>query len=163
MAGAQGRVHAINTSRGGVPKLPVEGAWIARDGVEGDAQADRKHHGGPDRAVCLFSLEVIEAVAGEGHPIFPGSTGENVTVSGLDWRLVRPGSVLRIGEAELQVTDYTSPCKTIRGSFTNGTYKRISEKLHPGSSRVYARVLAGGAVRVGDPVTVHGHEAAAPF
>jgi MOSC domain-containing protein YiiM len=149
-----GTVHSINTSRGGVPKLPVESAWIDAQGVEGDAQADRKHHGGPDRAVCLFSLEVIETVAREGHAIFPGSTGENVTVAGLDWDLVRPGAVIAIGGVELEVTDYTAPCKTIAGSFEDRAYKRISQKVHPGSSRVYARVRQPGLLRAGDEVTI---------
>lgn len=146
------RVHSINRSAGGVPKRPVESATIDENGVEGDWQTDRKHHGGPDRAVCVFALEVIEALAAEGHPIFPGSTGENLTISGLDWPAVQPGDRLAAGEVELEVTSFTSPCRTIAGSFSDGRQKRISQKLFPGWSRVYARVLRPGLVAVGDEV-----------
>ncbi len=149
-----GTVHAINTSHGGVPKRPVDEAWIDASGVDNDWQEDRKHHGGPDRAVCLYSLELIDALAREGHPIFPGSTGENITVTGVEWERVKPGDRIHVGAVELEVTDYTAPCKTIADSFIARRYKRISQKLHPGWSRVYARVLRPGRVSVGDAVTV---------
>src|SRR3712207_3923787 len=97
-AGTTGVVHQINVSNGGVPKLPVPEAAVTVDGVGGDRQRDLRVHGGPFRAVCLFSLEVIERLRAEGHPIAPGTVGENVTVGGLDWTLVRPGVRLRIGE-----------------------------------------------------------------
>lgn len=147
-----GKVHSINVSSGGVPKTPVAAAWVDENGVEGDWQNDRKHHGGPDRAVCVYALEVIEALAAEGHPIFPGSTGENLTLAGLDWGAVQPGDRLEVGELELEVTSFTSPCKTISGSFRDGAQKRISQRLFPGWSRVYARVLQPGRIAVGDEV-----------
>lgn len=146
------KVHSINRSSGGVPKLPVAGAWVDRKGVEGHCQTDRKHHGGPERALCVYALEVIEALATEGHPIFPGSTGENLTIAGLDWQAVQPGDRLEAGEVELEITSFTSPCSTISGSFSDGCQKRISQKLFPGWSRVYARVLTDGMVAVGDEV-----------
>lgn len=148
------QVHSINRSSGGVPKTPVVSAWVDILGVEGDRQADTKHHGGPDRAVCIYSLEVIEALAAEGHPIGVGTTGENLTVRGVDWGAIQPGLRLRVGGAELEVTSFTSPCKTIRYSFIDERYKRISQKLHPGWSRVYARVLSPGSVAVGDTVVI---------
>ena len=49
-----GRVVQVNVSPGGVPKLPVPGAWVGRAGVEGDAQAHPDVHGGPHRAVALL-------------------------------------------------------------------------------------------------------------
>ena len=72
-------------AEGGVPKIPVGAARLGAEGVEGDKQNDLRHHGGPLRAVCIYSLEIIEALQGEGHPIGPGTTGENITISGLDW------------------------------------------------------------------------------
>lgn len=149
-----GRVVQIGVSRGGVPKLPTPRARLSSDGVEGDRQNDRRHHGGPDRAVCLYSLEVIEALQREGHPIAPGSAGENLTVSGLDWDSIVPGIRLRIGEALLEVASYTVPCKTIRASFADGRFERISQKTNPGWSRVYARVLFAGEARTGDAVEI---------
>lgn len=147
-------VHSINASEGGVPKIPMREAWIGVNGVEGDRQADQRLHGGPDRAVCLYSLDLIEALQAEGHPIFPGSIGENVTVQELEWGEVSPGSRLRIGGAELEVTAFTSPCATIQASFLDSRYKRVSQKVNPGWSRVYARVLIPGHVTIGDPVSL---------
>lgn len=125
--------------------------------MAGDCQRNLKYHGGPDRALCLYSLERIEALAAEGHPIGVGSTGENVTLAGMDWRAVTPGVRLALGgDVVIEVTDYTKPCRTIQGSFAGRRSGRISQKTHPGWSRVYARVLAAGIVRVGDPVRVVG-------
>jgi len=122
-------------------------------GVSGDAQRNREHHGGPDRALCLFSMERIRALQAEGHSITPGQIGENLTVEGLDWNAVTPGARLLLGEEVLvEITRYTSPCVNIRASFTGGDYARVSQKRHPGMSRVYARVLRSGAIRRGDPV-----------
>ncbi|HEX7241089.1 MAG TPA: MOSC domain-containing protein [Longimicrobiaceae bacterium] len=146
-------VHRINVSPGGVPKLPVPEAEVGFLGLAGDKQRDRRFHGGPLRALCLFPLEEIERLRAEGHPIGPGSTGENVTTAGLPWEAVRPGARLALGdEVVVEVTSYTVPCKTIRDSFRDGEFKRISQKLHPGESRVYARVLRTGRIRAGDPV-----------
>jgi MOSC domain-containing protein YiiM len=140
-------------SPGGVPKRPVESAEVTARGVAGDAQRDHEHHGGPDRALCLFAMETIRALQAEGHPVEPGHIGENLTVEGLDWVAVKPGARLLLGDdVLLEITRYTSPCLNIRASFTGGNYGRVSQKLHPGSSRVYARVLRTGAIRRGDPV-----------
>lgn len=148
-------VVSLNVSPGGVPKLPVERARIHVGGMAGDWQRNRKFHGGPDRALCLFSLERIEAIAAEGHPIGVGTTGENVTVAGLEWERVVPGTRLRLGaEVVVEVTTYTKPCRTIQGSFRDRRTGRISQKTFPGWSRVYARVTTEGMVAVGDAVVL---------
>lgn len=147
-----GRISGIHISSGGVPKQPLAAAMVLWNCMEGDGHNDHVGHGGPDRAVCIFSAEVIEALRNEGHPIFPGSTGENVTVSGLDWTEIVPGTLMRMGAVRLQVTRYASPCRTIRESFSDGYFNRISQKLFPGWSRVYARVLTPGRVLLGDSV-----------
>lgn len=147
-------VVQLSRSRGGVPKLAVDEALVTANGLSGDRQRDRRFHGGPNRALCLYSDDLIERLALEGHPIVRGSTGENVTIRGLDWRTVRPGARLLIGAAEVEVTAYAAPCKTIRRSFIGEDFTRISQKLHSGWSRVYCRVLREGAVRVEDAVTV---------
>jgi MOSC domain-containing protein YiiM len=122
-------------------------------GLVNDDHDDKKHHGGPERAVCVYSLERIRALQAEGHPIDIGTAGENVTVEGIDWELVVPGARFRLGdEVLLEVASFTSPCKTIRESFIEGRFVRISQKLHPGWSRVYTRVLSEGAIRYGDAV-----------
>lgn len=153
MSGGAGRVHSIQVSSGGAPKRAVARARIGKLGLEGDRQRNLKFHGGPDRAVCLFSLEVIERLRAEGHPIEPGSTGENLTLAGLDWAAVVPGARLRIGaDALLEVTQHTKPCATVAASFQGGAFQRIAPREHPHECRLYARVLAEGDAAPGDPV-----------
>jgi MOSC domain-containing protein YiiM len=148
-----GTLVSINVSNGGVPKRRVADAKVLRLGLLKDAHDDTEGHGGPERAVCVYALERIRALQSEGHPIDVGTAGENVTVEGIDWGLVAPGARLRLGdEVVLEVTSFTSPCKTIRDSFIDGKFVRISEKLHPGWSRVYTRVLSEGQIRSGDAV-----------
>jgi MOSC domain-containing protein YiiM len=152
---ATGRVYQISLSQGGVPKLPVRDAVMTHEGIVGDRQANRKFHGGPDRALCLYALEKIESLRAEGHPIHPGATGENITTEGVDWSALAPGVVLQLGpEVVIEITSHATPCKTISGSFSEGRFVRISEKVNPGDSRLYARVLRGGSVRVGDLISV---------
>jgi MOSC domain-containing protein YiiM len=151
----RGRIAQLSLSAGGVPKRAVASAIVGELGLAGDGHRDPAHHGGPERAVCLYSLEAIEALRLEGHRIEPGSLGENVTVQGLDWTLVAPGTRLRLGpDVVVEITRYTSPCHNIRPFFADGQYARVSEKRHPGWSRVYALVLRAGAVTTGDDVEI---------
>jgi len=146
------RIVQISVSLGGVPKTAIPTAWVTTEGLEGDSHRYR-HHGGQERAVCLYSIEAIEWLRTEGHSIAPGSIGENVTVQGLDWSAVVPGSHLLLGEQVLlEVTRYTTPCRTITGVFKDGDVARVSQKTHPGWSRVCARVLVDGVIRRDDPV-----------
>src|SRR3712207_5932930 len=102
-----GRIHQLSCSRGGVPKLPVEEALLTPTGLDCDAQADLRYHGGPERALCLFSLELIRALQSEGHPIAPGTVGENVTVEGVEWGGLKPGTRLALGDDVLvEITSY---------------------------------------------------------
>jgi MOSC domain-containing protein YiiM len=151
---ATGRIVQLSVSAGGVPKRAVAEARVTRLGLEGDAHRYR-HHGGPDRAVCLFAMEAIQALAAEGHAIAPGAIGENVTTEGLDWATIVPDAYLVLGEwVLLQVTRYTKPCRTIAPVFVGGEFDRVSQKSHPGWSRVYARVLVEGRVRADDEVRI---------
>ena len=150
-----GRIVQISVSPGGVPKRAVDAARITLDGVEGDAHRDHEHHGGPDRAVCLYSMDAIRALVAEGHVVAPGTLGENVTLEGLDWSSIEPGTCLRLGAGVLlEVTRYTSPCFNIKAAFVGGEFARVSQKRHPGWSRVYTRVLREGTIRTGDPAAV---------
>lgn len=152
---SEGHIHQINISPGGVPKRPVPTARIEVGGVVGDHQADRVHHGGPDQDLCLYSLEVIEALQAEGHPIQPGFAGENLTLAGIEWARMRPGITLWIGEeAKAVVTNPAVPCTKNAAWFLDRNFRRMSEDLYPGWSRWYARVLVPGDVAVGDPVRI---------
>ena len=148
---------SINTSNGGVPKLPVGGSRriaVGKGGVAGDRQRDLRYHGGPERAVCLYSSERIAALQAEGHHVEVGSLGENLTLAGIDWALMTTGTSVRVGSVTLELTRPAAPCAKLTGFFAEGDFTRVSEKLHPGWSRMYARVLEEGAVQVGDPVEV---------
>jgi MOSC domain-containing protein YiiM len=151
---APGRIFQINASDGGVPKRPLRQAEIRELGLISDKQNNTKVHGGPERAVCLYSLERILALQAEGHPIFPGSVGENITITGLDWTAVVPGARLRLGEVVVEITSYTTPCQEITDSFADLNSQRILQKKYPGWSRVYSRVLQPGTCQIGDPVTL---------
>ncbi|MFN2272976.1 MAG: MOSC domain-containing protein [Anaerolineae bacterium] len=151
------RIHQINISDGGVPKLPVHEAEVTPLGLVGDRQANTKHHGGPERALCLYALERITALQGEGHPISPGSTGENLTLTGLGWTQVIPGTRLLLGdEVVIEITKYTLPCAKIAESFIDGETNRMAQEQHPGWSRVYAKVLIPGHLHTGDNVYILG-------
>lgn len=149
------KVVSININEnGGVPKYPVDKAFIGENKISGDKQKDAIHHGGVDRAVCLFSMDLIHELKKEGHPIFPGSIGENITIKGLDWKILKTGVKLKFGEVEIQLTGPTTPCKTIAKSFKNAKFVRVSEKLHPGWSRWYGKVLKEGFITLNDKIFI---------
>ncbi len=151
---AAASIHQINISDGGVPKQPVSSAQVAVGGVVGDDQADKRHHGGPDQDLCLFSLEVIEALRAEGHPIEPGFAGENITIAGLDWGEMKRGVILQFGsDVVAEVTWPAVPCSKNAPWFKDRDFRRMSEEDHPGWSRWYARVLEPGGITVGDQVS----------
>lgn len=151
-ATSTGTVVQLNTSGGGVPKLPVESVQLLRTGLVGDLQDDHRNHGRPWQAVCLWSAEVVDALTAEGHPIGYGSAGENVTVRGLDWGVVTPGARLGVGEALIQVSAYAIPCDKNAQWFSDGWFQRMSHEVDPAGSRLYASVVREGVARVGDPV-----------
>jgi len=147
-------VYSINVnSAGGVPKYPVEKILLGKNNVQGDKQNDLQYHGGPSRAVCLFSLERILSLQKEGHPIQPGTTGENLTIQGLDWNLMKVGAKFQIGEVEIELTGPAPPCKTISESFNGEGFVRISEKKYPGWSRWYASIRKEGMVAKNDIIS----------
>ena len=155
-----GIIEQISASPGGVPKTAQPHGVVRKSGLVGDRQADRRAHGGPNRSLCLFSADVIDALRAAGHDIFAGATGENVTIRGLDWKRVRPGSRLALGDqVRLQVTEYAAPCWKIAGCFRDADFSVVDQQISPGVSRVYARVLEEGPVCQGDRVWLEDDEA----
>lgn len=151
----EGRLLQVNVSRGGVPKRPVPRARVTLLGVEGDRQNAVTVHGGPHRAVSILGIDAIRRVAAEGHPIGPGTTGENLTIEGFDVSRLPAGSRLAIGaQVELELSAPAAPCETIRDSFVDGRFSRLSPKTHPSDSRMYARVITEGDVQPGDRIVV---------
>jgi MOSC domain-containing protein YiiM len=148
-------LYQINCSPGGVPKLPVAEAWVSVEGIEGDGHRNRQRHGGPDRALCLYSFEILEVLQQEGHRIYAGASGKNLTVAGLNWTQLEPGARLKIGEnLHIELTGYCEPCRQNARWFLEENFQRISHRHHPGWSRMYARVVSEGRIRSGDQVWI---------
>jgi MOSC domain-containing protein YiiM len=153
---ATGSVLQVNTSAGGVPKqsLGSSRATIGTRGIEGDVQADRKHHGRPFQALCLWSAEVIAELAAAGHPITAGAAGENLTLTGIDWATLRPGSRLRVGTALAELSYPAVPCQKQARWFSDGDFNRISHDRSPNWTRWYAWVREPGEVEPRDSVVL---------
>ena len=157
--GTSGVVVTVCQNGGGVPKAPVEDAHAGRLGLDGDAHTEPEDiHGGPDRAICLYSQEAIERVRADGHQAFPGAYGENVVLLGIDWAQLREGDRVELGEPGegplMELTRYATPCQTIAHWFTERRISRISQKVNPQDARWYARVLREGRVEPGMPARV---------
>lgn len=152
----EGVVDQINVSNGGVPKASVPAARAGSRGLVGDRQADRKHHGRVFQALCLYSTEAITRLQDDGHPIHPGAVGENLTLHGLRWSELRPGTRLQVGTAILELSVPAIPCAKNSQWFADGDFDRLHHDRHPGETRWYACVMSDGEIRVGDPVVVEG-------
>ena len=154
-----GRVVSVNVSPGGVPKLPVPEQFVGRLGLADDRHIEPvPSHGGPDQAVCLYSMEAIQRLVDEGHNAFPGAFGENLTMEGIELDSIGPGDRLAIGIGGLviEVTWHAAPCQKQAQWFADGRFARISGKTHPADARWYARVVREGPVRPGDRIWVGG-------
>lgn len=145
--------------RTSIDKRPARGAVVVRRlGLDGDAQSNRRHHGGPDKAVHAYAQEDLDhwsEVLGAEVP--PGQLGENLTTLGLDVTEAEIGSRWQVGEALLEVASVRTPCATLRawqqrsGYDVTGWTRRFAAAVRPGA---YLRVLGEGEVRAGDDVVV---------
>lgn len=155
------RIVQINVSRGGVPKHPVVEGRVTFTRLEGDDWNDKRHHGLPGQAICLFSVELIEELKAEGYPLFPGALGENFTTEGIDYRTVRIGDTWHIGnQVVIRITKVRGPCRTIT-AYGEGIIKALyGQEVRQGNvnawkwgrSGYYAEVLREGIVLPGDPI-----------
>ncbi|HEX8102354.1 MAG TPA: MOSC domain-containing protein [Solirubrobacteraceae bacterium] len=138
-----------------IGKRPVEGrVRVAGTNLEGDAQADRRVHGGPDKAVYAYALADIAWWAGElGRDLVPGAFGENLTTEGVDVTGAVIGERWRIGDAvELEVAQPRLPCSKLGIAFGDGRMvRRFAEASRPGA---YLRILVEGTIGAGDPIEV---------
>ena len=146
-----GVLAQLNVSGGGMPKLPVLFARVTAAGVEGDRQKNLKHHGGPDRAVCIYSEELYDELRDAGIDMAPGSVGENFTTRGIDLRQLAKGDRLRVGGVDgclIQITNVRVPCRQLR------KWDPELPELIVGRSGWVARVVEDGVVRPGDAIEV---------
>ncbi len=138
----------------GIFKRPVlDRRRLTRMRIEGDQQADLRHHGGVDKAVYCYPQEHYAYWKKElsRDDLSPGAFGENLTVTGLDETEVCIGDVFRIGDAVVQVSQPRTPC------FKLGIRLELPAivELFLRSGRVgfYVRVLEEGNLAAGDPIT----------
>ena len=139
----------------GMYKRPVPAAMhLGAEGFADDEQADRRVHGGPEKAVHLYPAAHYAVLAARfaqvASSLLPGSIGENLSTADLDERDVRVGDVWQLGEAQIQVCQPRNPCWKIDERFgCSGMAAFIVEKRITGW---YWRVLRPGQVRPGDPL-----------
>jgi len=111
----RGRIYQINRGEGGVPKHPMDRVLFTKNGLEADDHNDKKHHGGEDKAVCLYSLENLARLKEQGFPVFPGALGENITTNKVDHNKIRIGDIFTLGrQVRIKITDLRTPCGTIQ-------------------------------------------------
>ena len=151
----------VNVSPGGMPKLPVLVARVTRQGLAGDKQRNRKYHGGPDRAVCLYSEELYAWLREKGVDVSGGQIGENFTTRGLDLLKLAKGDRLRVGAAGgdgadgcdgcvIEITGVRVPCSQLK------KWDPDLPELIVGHSGWVAKVVEEGTVKPGDPIEVLG-------
>lgn len=140
----------VNVSGGGMPKLPVLSARVTKDGVEGDWQKNRKYHGGPDRAVCIYSEELYAWLREQGVSVSNGQIGENFTTRGIDVMKLGKGDRLRVGECVIEITKVRVPCHQLK------KWDVDLPELIVGRSGWVAKVIEEGTVKPGDAITVLG-------
>ncbi|GBF03960.1 MOSC domain-containing protein [Deinococcus aerius] len=146
----------------GICKRPVPGrVRVTEEGLDGDRVMNRKHHGGPDQAVYLYTREDYDHWEGAlGRSLEPGTFGENLLIGGLESADVPIGERFRVGGVLLEVTACRIPCATLGARMGDlGFVKRFAAARRPG---LYTRVLEGGEVGPGDPVTREPAPAGAP-
>ena len=142
-----GVLAQLNVSGDGMPKLPVMFARVTPGGVEGDRQRNLKYHGGPDRAVCVFSEELYEELRDAGIDMVFGSVGENFTTRGIDLRKLAKGDRLKVGgECIIELTNVRVPCHQLK------KWDPDLPELIVGRSGWVARVVTEGTVRPGDAI-----------
>ncbi len=149
LASHQAKVVSINISKGGIPKIPQEQVSVTEQGFEGDGHNHEKHCT-PLQAVCLQDLEKLEELNRLGYDLQPGSTGENITVQGLDVNALPIGSRLHFSNGVLlEITKVRKPCYVL---------DEINVKLKEdiiGRCGVYAKVLTPGFLRTGEVLKVN--------
>lgn len=140
----------LNISPGGMPKLPVRSANVTGAGVEGDWQKNRKYHGGPNRAICLFSEELYAWLGEQGVVgLVNGAIGENFTTRGIDLMKLGVGDRLRVGaDCVIELTDVREPCRQLK------KWDERFPKLIVGRSGWVAKVVTEGHVTEGDSVNL---------
>lgn len=152
-----GRVASLPEDRGhsAIAKKPVPDAMavaVRADGLVGDEQGDRRHHGGPDKAIHHYARDHYDVWRewSPDSPVLtaPGAFGENISTTGLTEDDVHLGDIFTLGTAVVQVSQGRQPCWKLDVRLgRRGTARRMQELALTGW---YYRVLEEGEVRQGD-------------
>jgi MOSC domain-containing protein YiiM len=132
-------------------KHPVAGA-VRVEGVNlrGDDQADRRVHGGPDKALYAYAVEDYDWWGTQVGPLDPGTFGENVTTAGLDLTASRVGDRWHIGSVVLEVAQPRTPCFKLGIRMgDDGFTRRFALAGRPGA---YLRIVEPGSIAAGDRI-----------
>ncbi len=145
-AGLTGKVIAVNISPGkGTRKTNIGKSCL----VEGFGLRDDAHGGDWHRQVSLLAMESITKMIQLGLKVGPGDFAENITTTGLNLLKLPIGTRLRIGETSLlEVTQIGKVCHT-----RCAIYYQAGDCVMP-KEGIFARVLKGGDIRVGDEILV---------
>jgi len=137
--------------KSGIFKRPVSGpVEIDRLGLEGDAIVNRKHHGGPDQAVYLYTMDDYAFWADDGIDVEAGLFGENLTIEGVESATLCAGDRLKFGNVTLEITAPRVPCNTFAAKMGDPAFvKRFRDAGRPGA---YARVIAQGQAEAGQAI-----------
>ena len=138
-----------------IKKEPVLGqVWAGREGLSGDHQYDRRHHGGPERALLMYSADHYPRWRAEWErsDVGPGGFGENLTVAGATEDTVCIGDVFRIGDVRLEVSSPRTPCSTL--SRRHGLPELVQTIVRNHRSGWYLRVLQEGWLEAGMEVVL---------
>jgi MOSC domain-containing protein YiiM len=142
------------TVRSAIGKAPVDGrVRVAGVNLEGDDQADRRVHGGPEKAVYAYASEDTAWWRQQlGRELGPGAFGENLTVEGIDVSGAVIGERWRLGTVELEVCQPRFPCFKLGLRFGDPKMlKRFTQAERPGA---YLRIVCGGEIGAGDAIAV---------
>ncbi|PZU82621.1 MAG: MOSC domain-containing protein [Shinella sp.] len=139
--------------KSGINKAPVGGpVMVDAEGIVGDRICNRRHHGGVDQAVYIEGSLTLDWWAKElGRPLPAGTFGENLVIDHLDNSEIAVGDRFYAGDIVLEVTAPRIPCATFAAKMGDPKFvRRYTAALRPG---IYCRVIAGGMLEAGEPVT----------
>ncbi|MEM8669496.1 MAG: MOSC domain-containing protein [Planctomycetota bacterium] len=132
-------------------KQPIDGPiQLHREGLAGDSVADRKHHGGPEKAVLCYAAENYEDWKRE-HPELefgPGGFGENLLIGGASEATICIGDQFAIGDCQVEVSQPRQPCWKISRRW--GVKTMTKEVTQTGRTGWYLRILQPGTIQSGD-------------
>lgn len=147
----------VRDAMSGIDKHPVIGrVFLGREGLSGDVQGDRKHHGGPDKALHHYAFDHyahwLDAIGPRNVLGKPGAFGENISTRGVTEDDVAIGDIFRLGQAVIQVSQGRQPCWKLNARF--GAPDMSQQVQQTGFTGWYYRVLDEGFIESGNELVL---------